>query len=582
MVALIQGVSWAFTVLVGVGFVVIAARSQRNEEFPGKTSFVAALLFMAVMLFGFVGVLVTGYVIESATNPSGLLPSLGFVVLFAAFSSALLAPLAWFRFGLLFTGQRIPTDRRTFIRIGLPVLVGLVAVGVFTVFPIVTFALGLGEIPDYVSNIVTGSFDYILKFVAFYLAALLVIGSGLIGWTSYNYRHLSTSGGALLAVGFMLPWAAIVIPWAANLFQDQTVFYLYHGMGGAVVGFAAVSSAVYRHQQLAEVPAAGSVGRDVTVEEMNDPVVVVDQHEHVLDLNPAAERTFDADDPIGTPLASILDGGETPADRLTDGETMVEISRGNNTYESTVSELRDDQGRLLGHSIVFHDITERKRREQRIAVLNRVLRHNLRNDLNTVSGYAAIVEEGTADPQEYLERIQERAAELIATGEKARQIEEIVASQRQDREMKLSEVIQQAVEEIESIKEECQINVDSHETDQLVNGPVLTAVLRELIENGCQHNDAEPPVVVVSASVDSSREFPLQVTVEDNGPGIPEHELAPIREGTETALEHGSGLGLWLVEWGVTNLQGKIEFSRGDARGTIATLHLPPSSELFD
>jgi hypothetical protein len=41
----------------------------------------------------------------------------------------------------------------------------------------------------------------------------------------------------------------------------------------------------------------------------------------------------------------------------------------------------------------------------------------------------------------------------------------------------------------------------------------------------------------------------------------------------ETALEHGSGLGLWLVKWGVGALGGTVTFDTTD--GTTVTLALP-------
>lgn len=40
-------------------------------------------------------------------------------------------------------------------------------------------------------------------------------------------------------------------------------------------------------------------------------------------------------------------------------------------------------------------------------------------------------------------------------------------------------------------------------------------------------------------------------------------------------LEHGSGLGLWLVKWGTERLGGQIEFTVED--GTTAILRLPPA-----
>ena len=72
----------------------------------------------------------------------------------------------------------------------------------------------------------------------------------------------------------------------------------------------------------------------------------------------------------------------------------------------------------------------------------------------------------------------------------------------------------------------------------------------------------------------------MTVTVRDRGPGVPDHELAVIRDGDESALEHGSGLGLWIVQWGVTATGGEIAFDTSD--GTTATVTFPRAEASAD
>jgi sensor histidine kinase regulating citrate/malate metabolism len=65
------------------------------------------------------------------------------------------------------------------------------------------------------------------------------------------------------------------------------------------------------------------------------------------------------------------------------------------------------------------------------------------------------------------------------------------------------------------------------------------------------------------------------LTVEDNGPGIPEEQQAVLQEGKETQLQHGNGLGLWAVHWIVTIAGGDLQLSNGDDQGATVTLRLP-------
>ncbi|MFC6977001.1 ATP-binding protein [Halomicroarcula sp. GCM10025709] len=61
----------------------------------------------------------------------------------------------------------------------------------------------------------------------------------------------------------------------------------------------------------------------------------------------------------------------------------------------------------------------------------------------------------------------------------------------------------------------------------------------------------------------------------DNGPGIPDQELETINQGEETPLQHGSGLGLWIVYWTVSLYGGEVTFVNNSPRGAAVILSLP-------
>lgn len=245
-------------------------------------------------------------------------------------------------------------------------------------------------------------------------------------------------------------------------------------------------------------------------------------------------------------------------------------------------------GSLGGFVVGIYDVSSRRHRQaveaeretvaqqrSRLSVLNRVLRHNLRNDLNAVSGYAELIETGSGDAGEYAARIREVSADLVSIGEKARQIEKVAATQHVHGTASLAKVVESTVEATRAASPACTVDYDLPASDMPVDESVIPAVLAELLDNACRHSDADEPIVEVTASVNPTDAYPLTIRVADNGPGIPEHELDPIREGRETALEHGSGLGLWLVEWGVSTVDGAITFEPNEPRGTVATISLP-------
>lgn len=73
----------------------------------------------------------------------------------------------------------------------------------------------------------------------------------------------------------------------------------------------------------------------------------------------------------------------------------------------------------------------------------------------------------------------------------------------------------------------------------------------------------------------SEREYEemVEMSIGDDGPGIPETELASIRAGNETELQHGRGLGLWQLRWGVEKLNGDFSFETDN--GTTIRIALP-------
>ncbi|MFB6293985.1 MAG: sensor histidine kinase, partial [Halonotius sp.] len=100
------------------------------------------------------------------------------------------------------------------------------------------------------------------------------------------------------------------------------------------------------------------------------------------------------------------------------------------------------------------------------------------------------------------------------------------------------------------------------------NRQLLESVLANLIENALEHGGG---AVTVAARAEG---LTARIEVGDSGDGIPSHELGVIEEGKETDLEHGSGIGLWLVEWGATALGGDVSYETGP-EGTTATVELP-------
>ncbi len=214
-------------------------------------------------------------------------------------------------------------------------------------------------------------------------------------------------------------------------------------------------------------------------------------------------------------------------------------------------------------------------REQRLQVLSRVFRHDLRNKLTAASGYVGLLTE-TDDPE--VERPATEAAtaidDLLRTAEVAKEAEKTIGGTR--REHDLMNVTERAVERVrdEHVDHPSSetLSVDADATPAVVATTNLKMAVVTLIENAVEHGT--PPVEVAVTRTDDAG----VVAVRDHGDGIPDGELRPLREGEETDLEHTSGVGLWLAYWVARQSGGRIEFDAGTGGPTEVRLELPSTT----
>jgi signal transduction histidine kinase len=298
----------------------------------------------------------------------------------------------------------------------------------------------------------------------------------------------------------------------------------------------------------------------------------------VVKLNEAAIDSFGLDRDAATTadLASCL-GADLETVRT--AETVeLEVPEGTRHFETTVSGVSDRFGRQPGHAIAFTDVTQERVRSQRLSVLNRVLRHNLRNGMTAIMGQAERIANDDHEYSDSAESILTSADDLMATSRRARQIEQMMAAAPDaERTRSLVDVAERVVDEYRTAHPDASLSVDIDPALTVpVDDRVLSVVLDNLVENAVVHNDAPTPVVTVGARVVDGG---IRVSVSDNGPGIPAHEREVIEAGEEDALEHGSGLGLWAVKWGVVRLGGELRFSENHPHGTVVMIGLPSGAE---
>lgn len=264
----------------------------------------------------------------------------------------------------------------------------------------------------------------------------------------------------------------------------------------------------------------------------------------------------------------------TGADIDFTGNTLLRIEDG----EVTDRWVEWDSRAVLQALDIFPDsMYDMKITRQLLQVLLRVLRHNLRNDLSTIKGFAELIAAEDVPAPEYAERILAAADSLQATAKKVRDIERSVVNVDERELVRVSEVVGTVVAEQRRRYPaiEPTVSVPDETVAITSNRLVLSVVLEEAIENAAVHADTPAPEVGIEVSPADVEKYAVTVSIADSGPGIPDHELEPLFRETEDPLEHGSGIGLWAIKWGVEQLDGEVEFAENEPRGSVVRLHLP-------
>jgi PAS domain S-box-containing protein len=264
--------------------------------------------------------------------------------------------------------------------------------------------------------------------------------------------------------------------------------------------------------------------------------------------------------------AEDLDVIET-GDPLTVPEDEVELQTGETRIFQTTKIPFDPPGRdepaVLGYA---RDVTELKEYEHQLEtqrnnleVLNKMVRHDIRNNLQLVVAYADTLESHVEEEGEgYLDQVKESAQQAVDITRAARDVAEVMLQTESELEsIAVRSLLEGEIENVRSRFDEAVIETAEPIPDLTVQGDdMLASVFRNLLQNAVVHNDSAVPLVEVSVEkVDSV----ARIHVADNGSGIPDSRKEQIFQEGKTGLEsEGTGLGLYLVRTLVDQYGGNV------------------------
>ena len=227
---------------------------------------------------------------------------------------------------------------------------------------------------------------------------------------------------------------------------------------------------------------------------------------------------------------------------------------------------RDADGTPARAVGIHQDIDEQKRNHQELArktdqleALNRVVRHDIRDHMGVVYGWARelethVEEEGGVA----LEHVLEASQDVIDLTEVARDIVESIESDEDALgPVDLSHHLRTELKRKQESYPGADFTVDGEIPSVSVRAnEMLASVFRNLLGNAVEHNTAETPTITVETEVGPDS---VVIRIADNGPGIGAESIETVFESGEKGVEStGTGTGLYLVHSLVEEFGGDV------------------------
>lgn len=217
---------------------------------------------------------------------------------------------------------------------------------------------------------------------------------------------------------------------------------------------------------------------------------------------------------------------------------------------------------------------ETKRLTQRLQVVNRVIRHNIRNELTVALGGIEIARSHVTSPEAsaWAERSTAALERLHTHAEKVLQIDSLEQSTAVRTTVDVVGYVSGYLQAQQFDSEGVRIQTDLPDRAEVSAHPLIGTAIIEVIENAVVHNTGDD--LAVRVQVEAAADV-VDVVVADTGRGIPSIEIESLDRGEADSLQHGEGVGLWLTKWITEASGGELSIEPNEPSGTVVRLRLP-------
>jgi PAS domain S-box-containing protein len=329
--------------------VAVAFVAWRRRPAPGALP--------AVLLMSAVAVWALGYALELASA------TLQAQIFWAKiqYIGIVSVPVCWLVLALDYTGLSRWLTRRNLILLSIIPLLTLLLVWTNELHGLIWWVVAQEPVGSFVALELTYGLFFWVNWLYAYL--LLLLGSARFVQTLLRSPQLYRGQAVAVLLGALAPWignALYVFGLSPYARLDLTPLAF-------TISGLALAWAMFRFRLLDLVP----VAQGAVIQGLGDGVVVLDEQDRIVDLNPAAEHVIGrvSVEAVGQPASQVL-WDELVATAGFQGRTegYAEVSQGHGEarrdYEVRFTPLRERRGRAIGRLVVFHDVSERKQAEE--------------------------------------------------------------------------------------------------------------------------------------------------------------------------------------------------------------------------
>jgi len=405
-------------------------------------------------------------------------------------------------------------------------------------------------------------------FFLFYIiptSVMVVYSIFLISRYALNH-HVSRKQASIITVGLIIGYVSISIESAVyTLNQAVDLDVLGVSMGVIIISYGLININTTNNFPLS---------REDVMDNINELIISVTTSNTISDITNGKNIYLEVNKSnIGDDINTVFNNYDINISDIINNE-KVDIIETKNHNQKTYYKIKAynvkrninvfmSESKNIGSIIIVENITESKNKDEKIKLLKniygRILRHNIRNELNIVMGHTNIIQDkGCTNIQNNVQSINNSTSSLLDISKKSQKIEQIINNIDSQDKFNSESLIKKSSIKFTNKHTDVNINVNIHDSFNFIAHEQFELVLDEIIENGIEHNESKNKKIKID-SINNNKG--KQIIIQDNGESIDNTEVKTVFNlSDETKLEHGSSLGLWLIKFIIDLSDLSIEF----------------------